>query len=327
MYAACEASGESESTSTDSIQIVTCCRPQFNNFRHTCAANQVLSSPTSTSSDETSNECQPLSQTNDATTKLMSTATLQIVSASDLPLTNHKLNTICSDSHKIVPLRPQMPIRNTNRIDFQLLENNNYACNNIPSDKCQLNPKIRYAFYNKGFEVTSINRKFSLVKHELRSTTFGMPNIDEYVGSPEDNNDSDNYNKWTTNRSADAIHLFNLTKTQYGGSSGRDITLLPRLKIRISDEMGKRVKSSFDESTSSDENEFGKSFEKRFAANNSNDSLCMHSTTDAIVDDIAAFDPFQYEVIQSKENFRKCQKCGHHARTLCKQFSNSFQFD
>lgn len=167
--------------------------------------------------------------------------------------------------------------------------------------------------------MTAISRKFSLATHEMRSKPSGMPNIDEYAGSTEDNDDSDN-NNWTATRSGDAIHLFSLNKSNYGGSSGRDITLLPRLKIRISDEMGKRVKSSFDGSTSSEENEFGKSFEKRFAASN-DEHLCEHTTT-AVA---ANFDPFQRDVHQTKENFRKCRKCGH--RSLCKQFSNSFQFN
>lgn len=288
----------------------------LNGFRPTCAANRVLSSPASTSSEDMSVGWQLKPPASAANMKPQSTATLQVVSSSDLPMTNRKMKTNCSGTRKIAPSRPRMPKRNS-RIDFQLFENS-IACN-IPSEKCQSSPQIRYAFYNKGFEVTAISRKFSLAAHEIRSKPSGMPNIDEYAGSTEDNDDSDNNNSSAT-RSADAIHLFSLNNSNYGGSSGRDITLLPRLKIRISDEMGKRVKSSFDGSTSSDENEFGKSFEKRFAASN-DEHVCEHSAT-AVAN---TFDPFQHDAIQTKENFRKCRKCGH--RSLCKQFSNSFQFN
>lgn len=225
---------------------------------------------------------------------------------------HRKVNTICSETRKIAPSRPRMPKRN-NQIDFQLLENH------ITSEKRPLNQQIRYAYYNKGFEMTSIkfDRKFSLVRHELRTNGACMPNIDEYAGSHEDNDDSDN-NKWTKSRSADAIHLSNRNKSCYGGSSGRDITLLPRLKIRISDEMGKRIKSSYDDSTSSDENDRSKSFEKRFAMIINNQQLCKHNAAAAAI----AFDPFENDVIQTKENFGNCKKCGH--KILCKQFSNSF---
>lgn len=316
-FVACEASGESESTSTDSVQIGTFCH--LNGSRPTCAANQVPSPVASTSSEEVSIGDQPNRRAPRAIPKHRSKATLQVVSSLDLPLVrNHKIDTICSGNPKMVSSRQRMSKRNS-RIDFQLFENS-IACSN-PSEKCQLTPQIRYAFYNKGFEMTSINRKFSLVQYEPRTKAIAMPNIDEYAGSPEDNNDSDN-NNWTAARSAEAIHFINLNKKNYGGSSGRDITLLPRLKIRISDEMGKRVKSSFDESTSSDENEFGKSFEKRFAAS-SDEQLCEHS--EAVVTD-TTFDPFQNAmVIQTTENFRKCHKCGH--QSLCKQFTSSFQFE
>lgn len=288
----------------------------LNSCRPTCAANRVLSSPASTSSEDMSVGGLLEPQAWAANKKPLSAATLQVVTSSDLPLTNHKMKTNCSVTRKIAPSRPRMPKRNS-RIDFQLFENN-IACN-VPSEKCQSSPQIRYAFYNKGFEVTAISRKFSLATHEMRTKSSGMPNIDEYAGSTEDNDDSDN-NNWTATRPGDAIHLFSVNKSNYGGSSGRDITLLPRLKIRISDEMGKRVKSSFDGSTSSDENEFGKSFEKRFAANN-DEHLCAYTATAVAT----TFDPFQRYVLQPKENFRKCRKCGH--RSLCKQFSNSFQFN
>lgn len=315
--AACEASGESESSTTDSVQTGEFCHQLLNISRPTCAASRIHSSPASSSSDDTSAGSHSDQRTLTANTKLppMATATLQMVTSSDLSLENRKVKTICGDVHsKIAPSRPRMPRRNS-RIDFQLLESN-IACN-MPYEKRQSNPHIRYAFYNKGFEVTAINRKFPLAKHEMRSKSIGMPNIDEYAGSTEDNNDSDN-NKWTMTRSADTIHLYNLNKSTYGGSSGRDITLLPRLKIRISDEMGKRVKSSFDESSSSDE--FGVSFEKRFEAS-PDEPLCEH----AMATVATAFDPFQYNVIQTDGNFRKCKKCGH--KSLCKQFTNSFQFE
>lgn len=199
------------------------------------------------------------------------------------------------------------------RIDFKLLDNTN----TMPAERRQSMPQIRYAFYNKGFEVIAINRKFSLGPRPK------MPNIDEYAASPEDTDDSDKSHKWNKARSADAIHLFNLNKTEYGGSSGRDITRLPRLKIRINDEMGARVPCSFDESSmsSDDSNEFGKSFEERFAAYD--DRRCEHATASDTVDDGTTSDPFQ----QIEENFRRriCKKCGH--RKLCKQFTNSFQID
>lgn len=90
------------------------------------------------------------------------------------------------------------------------------------------------------------------------------------------------------------------------GNSGRDITLLPKLKIRIFDEMDRPVKDSFDKSSSSD---------LEYSCNDDNLECCHLS------ENLNSFD-VKYQN-NNVDKFLKCEKCGHHLR-FQKQFSNAF---
>lgn len=220
-----------------------------------------------------------------------------------------------SFSQNIRPARPYLPPR---RIDGSTYDNQNSFENRLQpnrlSEKRQSDPQIRYAFYNKGFEVATStkHRKYSLSHYEVRRKA--MPDIDEY-GSMENDESSD---EWQGSRQ-------NLQ--YYSGSSGRDITLLPKLKIRICDEMGARIKHSFDESSFSDDNF------------NIDDSTASHSTitNDNSIDKFTACEHIKTstvpeskpktsaksESIPNDNNMKICKKCGHRL-AVQKQFTNAF---
>lgn len=205
---------------------------------------------------------------------------------------------ICTDLRKTIqsPLRPRVPKRN--RIDFGIIDGK--LISSLLPEKRQSDPQIRYAFYNKGFEVAASCRKFSLTQIELKRSA--MPDITEN-GSIEDEYAS--IEQTIANRE--------LTNVFTHGSSGQDITLLPKLKIRICDEMGKRINSSFDENPASPD-------ERKTVSNHCkatdvlvNQNKCIHKTNE---------DPFNGDKQKVNENFRKCKKCGHYSTH--NQFKNSF---
>lgn len=231
-----------------------------------------------------------------------------------------------SFSQNIRPSRPYLPPR---RVDGTTYDNRNSFEKRITtnrfSEKRQSDPQIRYAFYNKGFEVatSSKHRKYSLSHNEIRRKA--MPDIDEY-GSMENEDSSD---EWPVSR-----HL-----QYYSGSSGRDITLLPKLKIRICDEMGARIKHSFDESSFSDEN-FNANNSSTAQSTNTNESNeeipnCeQHKSNDPVTTPSPPLSPStpssqqqqqqQLTRIESVDNDASvCKKCGHKLK-LPKQFTNAF---
>lgn len=185
---------------------------------------------------------------------------------------------------KMYPVRPCYPPIQDISISFGNEMNKQFL------EKLQPDPQIRYAFYNRGFEMTaSRHRKSSF-------TQFGMmPNIDE-CGSQENEDSNSGNDEWQNLRPSSPY---------YSGSSGRDITLLPKLKIRICDEMDRPVKDPFDESSSSDE----------YSCNDET-AECCHPT-----DNLNSFD-VKYQN-NNVNTFLKCKKCGHHLR-FQKQFSNAF---
>lgn len=212
-----------------------------------------------------------------------------------------------SFSQNVRPVRPLPP----RRVDGTIYDSRNSFDNRLHinrlSEKRQSDPQIRYAFYNKGFEVATStkHRKYSLSHYEVRRKA--MPNIDEYE-SMENDEHEESSDEWLGSQQ-------NLQ--YYSGSSGRDITLLPKLKIRICDEMGARIQHSFDESSFSDE----------LSANNS-----PHSTFDS--NDQASFCKHKSKSIPDADTTRRiesdkendapvCKKCGHRI-ALQRQFTNTF---
>lgn len=238
--------------------------------------------------------------------------------------TNFALNRrICNDlrlsanksfSQNVRPARPYLPPR---RVDNSTFDSQNSfekrITTNRLSEKRQSDPQIRYAFYNKGFEVATStkHRKYSLSHYEIRRKA--MPDIDE-SGSMENDENEDSSDEWAGSRHAQ----------YYSGSSGRDITLLPKLKIRICDEMGAQIKHSFDESSFSDEN---------FILNDSSTVQnpistvpidktpnCAHKSNN----NVSVPTSERPTKIKSVDNDASiCKKCGHKFK-LTKQFTNAF---
>lgn len=198
---------------------------------------------------------------------------------------------ICSDLRRTErasgprPARPRVPKRN--RFDFGIIDG--HLISSVLPEKRLSDPQIRYAFYNKGFEVAASCRKFSLTQLEMRRSA--MPHITEYGSFEDEDGDAA---EWAKNCVSNDVVSH--------GSSGRDITLLPKLKVRICDEMGKQIEGSLDESTPSPD--------EKPAANGDH---CPHSPRG---------DPFCSDDVQVNENFRRCTKCGHFQ--IRKQFTNAF---
>lgn len=211
------------------------------------------------------------------------------------PIENHSVNRhICSDlslsgkkvyNQKMNPVRPCFsPIKDVS-VSF-VNEVNKQFSENRPPD-----PQIRYAFYNRGFEMATIRqRKSSFTQFGMRKNI--MPNIDECRSQEND----DSNDEWQNLRP---------NSPYYSGSSGRDITLLPKLKIRICDEMDRPINDSFDKSSSSDE----------YSCNGDNTECCY------LTDNLNSFD-VKYQN-SNVDNCLKCKKCGHHLR-FQKQFTNAF---
>lgn len=223
-------------------------------------------------------------------------------------------------SQNVRPARPYLPPR---RIDGSTYDNHRNSfeqriTTNRLSEKRQSDPQIRYAFYNKGFEVATStkHRKYSLSHYEVRRKA--MPDIDESA-SMENDEDEESSDEWQGSQQ-------NLQ--YYSGSSGRDITLLPKLKIRICDEMGARIAHSFDESSFSDEH---------FDIDES--STASQSTTSTVNESIERSKICEHKSnkqpiakvqtkIETPHNDKEndipiCKKCGHRI-TLQKQFTNAF---
>lgn len=203
------------------------------------------------------------------------------------PTENHSFSRqICNDSslsakktynEEIHPVRPFV-----NEVDKQF------------SEKPQPDPQIRYAFYNKGFEMAAkIQIKSSFTQVGMRKNV--MYNIDE-CGSQGKKDSKSGNDEWQNLRPSSAY---------YSGSSGHDITQLQKFEIRICDEMGRPVEDSFDNSSSSVE----------YASNEVN-SECYHPTKN-----LNSFD-VKYQN-NNVDKFLKCKKCGHQLR-LEKQCSNAF---
>lgn len=242
--------------------------------------------------------------------------------------TNSALNRrICNDlrlcanksfSEKVRPARPYLPPR---RVDGSTYDNRNSFENRLQpnrlSEKRQSDPQIRYAFYNKGFEVATStkHRKYSLSHYEVRRKA--MPDIDEYGSMENDEEHEESSDEWQGSRQ-------NLQ--YYSGSSGRDITLLPKLKIRICDEMGARIKHSFDESSFSDEN-FNIDDSSTPQSTIKNDSIekstiCEHKKSNESQPKPKKI-PTKIESIHNVNDIPICKKCGHRL-TIQKQFTNAF---
>lgn len=222
---------------------------------------------------------------------------------------------ICSDLRKSErPSRPKPPRpRGPKRSGIDLTFFETQSLNNWSPEKRQSDPQIRYAFYNKGFEVATTCRKFSLTQVELRRNA--MPHIFEQNSMEIDDDAITGTDEW---KIAENVKNARRRNTMYSGSSGRDITLLPKLKIRICDEMGKRIESDTSDALN-DKNDFSRvsfdSFDESFEQVN-----CYHDhpTTES------SRDPFHCDGANARvrEDFRKCKKCGH--KLIRRQFTNSF---
>lgn len=252
-------------------------------------------SPSSSTSTSTTISEDELSAVNLISNNLFTSNELKSIP----PTENHPFNRqIYSDlslsakkqyNQKIYPVRPCFGPSQDFSVSFV-----NEANKRFP-EKRQPDPQIRYAFYNKGFEMaTTRQRKSYFTQFGIGKTL--MPNIDE-CGSQENEDSNSGNDEWQSLRP---------TSPYYSGSSGRDITLLPKLKIRIFDEMDKPVKhSSFDKSSSSDEHSC-----------NDDNTECCHPN-----ENLNSFD-VKYQN-NNVDNGLKCKKCGHHSR-FQKQFSNAF---
>lgn len=256
--------------------------------------------------------------------------------------------TICSDLRLsarksinkaiIPPMRPRLPPKRM--VTPPPGSRGSQISGRLP-EKRQSDPQIRYAFYNKGFEAAAAtrHRKLSL-SHEFRRRA--MPNITE-CGSIErvSDTDDDAYDDDITNYTKSFTHPYKpgdgLTTSHPYSSSGRDITLLPKLKIRICDEMGKNVQHSFDESSSSDENSSSKTDDDWFRTDFNETNTMAHISTDPFktvttsaassmttATSSVAMAPSGSD--DSDDFLPKCKKCGHKfpKSKLQKQFSTSF---
>lgn len=184
------------------------------------------------------------------------------VAAATVAAANHVLNRhICNDlrvsanksfSQNVRTARPYLPPRHIDGTSMAATSPansfENRLCVNRLSEKRQSDPQIRYAFYNRGFEVASASTKqckYSRSHDEVRRKA--MPDIDEYEACENSDNDDDDDDEWQQH-----LGLRQNLQHLYTGSSGRDITLLPKLKIRILDEMGARIQqSTFDNDSAS----------------------------------------------------------------------------
>lgn len=206
----------------------------------------------------------------------------------DLPLNNKYLLALKQDTNSAQPLPAHF---NTS----------------ILSKKRLSDPQIRHLFYSKEFEVATHFRKYSLTHCEIYKNA--MPNINEQESLDRDDDSCNNYSTSENQHSSNGISSLICSRNETSGllnsSSGRDITKLLKLKIRISDELGRRVKSSFDDS---DDN------------SDSGDWFDDYHSVDNIYSHIK-IDPFQMTNVQNK-NLKKCHKCGH--KLIKKQFTNSF---
>lgn len=216
-----------------------------------------------------------------------------------------------------------------NRSCVRMKQNHNPACGKINaqenqleiynfSEQSQSDLRIRYAFYNRGFEVVTSTkqRKNSSSHHEFRWKK--MADIDEYESI--DNEES----------SDDCLDS-SLNKNLYTGSSGRDITLLPKLKIRLSDASRAENKHSSDESKSSedsfntDESNEAISIviQKEFIDNLNTIENGIPSSSNETQFVPRKTDRDHFSDVDSEETITTCKKCGHKLK-IQKTFSNAF---
>lgn len=206
-----------------------------------------------------------------------------------------------SFSQNVRPIRPLPPrcvdgITYDSRNSFENRLYKNRLWSLYKPEKQQSDPKIRYAFNNKGFEVATStkHRKYSLSHYEVRRKA--MPNIYEYESMGNDEHEESG-DEWLGSRQ-------NLQ--YYSGSSGHDITFLPKLKIRICDEMGARIQYSFDVSSSPNDN-----FTVDDSPHSTFDSIdqasfCKHQSKSILAADLT------HRIKNEKENNAPvCNKCGH----------------
>lgn len=297
---ASEASGEEDTA--DELPPTTCDPTILWHAKPQPVCGNISPSPSSSSNEDST-------QNNTLQFALDSSALNDLFAPIDKIALNRK---ICNDlrvsanksfSQNIRPARPYLPPRRSDGYSSFDYPNAFEKRINRLSEKRQSDPQIRYAFYNKGFEVATStkHRKYSLSQFEVRRKA--MPDIDEY-GSMEHEKNEEN------DESSDEWQGSRQKLQYYSGSSGRDITLLPKLKIRICDEMGARIRNSFDESSFSDEN-FNETDPVAPA------DRCEHK------DPSSAKPSAQIDNDDNDRAPEVCKKCGH-KRTLQKQFTNAF---
>lgn len=370
---ACEASAEDDSSNQTSITIKydrllpSDVQPPYSTDVSQIDSSDISPSISTSSDDEfTTNVKASMAITSKPLqfrpNPIQSTANIRQCSHNCATTKNKFNSTICSDlrlsANKqlnktiIQPMRPRFPPKRfaTTTYDYSYSSSSlKQPCTlneigNRLQEKRQSDPQIRYAFYNKGFEVAaaSRHRKLSFSQYESRRKT--MPNINE-CGSIEndsdggdDDDDIDDIAVLTKTSLTNRISVNDDANTKkkihsYSGSSGRDITLLPKLKIRICDEMGKRVKSSFDESSGSDENLqkkiidwFDDQKKTSSCSHNSNESYPIGTATVANPTkpaSVAYFSTANKNNVENVDTATKCRKCGHKL-SLQRQFSNAF---
>lgn len=229
----------------------------------------------------------------------------------ELPLS---ANESISENRSCVPMNKN----NHQTYDKRHIQENQFEVDHF-SDQSQSDLRIRYAFYNKGFEVVTSTkqRKYSLSHHEFYRKTMADINEYELIGDDEESSD-------------DCLDS-RLSKNVYTGSSGRDITLLPKLKIRLSHESRAQNKHSFEKSTCSEkniiadesnkpvnifiQNEIIDNFNtiKNDPSSRSTESPTLRKTSDRD----------HFDSADSRNKIPTCKKCGHKLK-IHKQFSNAF---
>lgn len=174
---------------------------------------------------------------------------------------------------------------------------------NTYPEKRLSDPHIRYAFNNKGFEMISLSRRFSMNQMDVRR--LDMPNINEY--SFEEDLDYYQTKQWPV----DSLSSLNAD----------DVVPVQRIKLRLCDERNNQLDwdASF-ESTSS--GEYSDSYLEMIDDVDDVDDADNGNVT---YDDGEFLDPF----VTNENNDGlgtatpiKCTKCGH--KNLFKQFTNSF---
>lgn len=172
--------------------------------------------------------------------------------------------------------------------------------NNIYPEKRQSDPHICHSFCNKSFEIDSPSRDRLRFYSQFDIRKNAMPNITEYCFEEPTN--------WTQLLRPKYDNGDSMTSSAASISS---VSSLPKIKLRICDEWGRRINSI--ESPGSD------LFDEILAEA----GLAM-TPTDTVPD---AFDVIVQNGTEKGrfDHIEKCQRCGH--RILKLQFSTSFNVD